>query len=81
MRLQGDLAFGLQHAGAPTLFAASLLQFISPQELVLAQARGVPVLDVRPPGVAAADLLRVIEGLTPKDTGGFFDFKGEVVAW
>ncbi len=36
-------------------------------------------LDVRPPDVAAADLLRVIDGLTPKETGGFFDFKGEVV--
>jgi NAD(P)-dependent dehydrogenase (short-subunit alcohol dehydrogenase family) len=38
-------------------------------------------LDVRPPDVAAADLLRVIEELTPKETGGFFDFKGEVVAF
>ena len=38
-------------------------------------------LDVRPPDVAAADLLRVIDGLTPKETGGFFDFKGEVVAF
>jgi NAD(P)-dependent dehydrogenase (short-subunit alcohol dehydrogenase family) len=35
-------------------------------------------LDVRPPDVAAADLLRVIDGLTPKETGGFFDYKGEV---
>lgn len=38
-------------------------------------------LDVRPPDVAAADLLRVIEGLTPQQTGGFFDYKGEVVPW
>ncbi len=36
-------------------------------------------LDVRPPAVAAADLLRVIETLTPQQTGGFFDYKGEVV--
>ncbi len=36
-------------------------------------------LDVRAPDVAAADLLRVIDGLTPKETGGFFDYKGEVV--
>ena len=38
-------------------------------------------LDVREPDVAAADVLRVIEGLTPEHTGGFFDHKGERVAW
>ncbi|MDP2356598.1 MAG: SDR family NAD(P)-dependent oxidoreductase [Beijerinckiaceae bacterium] len=36
-------------------------------------------LDVRPPDVAATDLLRVIESLTPQQTGGFFDYKGEIV--
>ena len=38
-------------------------------------------LDVREPEVAAADVLRVIEGLTPEHNGGFFDHKGERVAW
>ncbi len=38
-------------------------------------------LDVRPPEVAAADLLRVIDGLGPQQTGSFFDFKGEAVPW
>jgi NAD(P)-dependent dehydrogenase (short-subunit alcohol dehydrogenase family) len=38
-------------------------------------------LDVREPEVAAADVLRVIAGLTPEDNGGFFDHKGERVAW
>ncbi len=38
-------------------------------------------LDVRPPNVAAEDVLRVIEGLSAADTGGFFDHKGEVVPW
>jgi NAD(P)-dependent dehydrogenase (short-subunit alcohol dehydrogenase family) len=33
------------------------------------------------PDVAAGHVLRVIEGLTPAQTGGFFDWKGEVVAW
>jgi len=33
------------------------------------------------PEVAAANLLRVLEGLGPSDTGGFFDWKGEVVPW
>jgi NAD(P)-dependent dehydrogenase (short-subunit alcohol dehydrogenase family) len=38
-------------------------------------------LDVREPEVAAADVLAVIEGLTPEQTGGFFDHKGERIAW
>jgi NAD(P)-dependent dehydrogenase (short-subunit alcohol dehydrogenase family) len=38
-------------------------------------------LDVRPPEVAAADLLRVIDGLAPQHNGGFFDYKGEAVPW
>jgi NAD(P)-dependent dehydrogenase (short-subunit alcohol dehydrogenase family) len=38
-------------------------------------------LDVRPPEVAAADLLEVIEGLTPEDSGGFFDYAGWPLPW
>tara|TARA_E500000331_G_scaffold222283_1_gene212824 strand:+ start:809 stop:1408 length:600 start_codon:yes stop_codon:yes gene_type:complete len=38
-------------------------------------------LDVRPPLQAAADLLRVIEALTPEDTGTFLDQKGENPPW
>lgn len=38
-------------------------------------------LNVRPPGEAAADLLRVIEGLTSAQTGGFFDYRGEPLPW
>ena len=34
-----------------------------------------------PPAVAAANLLTVIEGLTPAQTGGFFDWQGKVVPW
>jgi NAD(P)-dependent dehydrogenase (short-subunit alcohol dehydrogenase family) len=33
------------------------------------------------PGEAAANLLRVIDGLTPEDTGSFHDWKGERVPW
>lgn len=40
-----------------------------------------PGRDVRPPDVAAGDLLRVIEGLMPKETGGFFDYKGDAAPW
>lgn len=38
-------------------------------------------LDVRAPEVAAADLLRVIDGLTPAQTGGFYDYRGQSLPW
>jgi len=38
-------------------------------------------LDVRPPEVAANDLLEVIEGLSPEDSGGFFDYAGWPLPW
>ena len=34
-----------------------------------------------PPSEAAANLLRVIDGLTPAQTGRFFDWAGTEVAW
>lgn len=34
-----------------------------------------------PPAVAAANLLAVIDGLTPAQTGGFFDWQGKAVPW
>ncbi|MEC3859653.1 SDR family NAD(P)-dependent oxidoreductase [Mesobacterium sp. TK19101] len=34
-----------------------------------------------PPAEAAENLLRVIDGLTPADTGRFFDWAGKEVAW
>lgn len=33
------------------------------------------------PRTAAQNLLEVIEGLTPEDSGGFFDWQGKEVAW
>jgi NAD(P)-dependent dehydrogenase (short-subunit alcohol dehydrogenase family) len=33
------------------------------------------------PEVAAGNLLRVLEEMGPEDSGGFFDWKGEVVPW
>ena len=33
------------------------------------------------PEVAARNLLRVLEGLGPDQSGGFYDWKGEVVPW
>lgn len=36
-------------------------------------------LDVRPAPQAAAEIMAVIDGLTPAQTGGFFDHKGEPI--
>ena len=38
-------------------------------------------LDVRSPEVAAGEILDVIDALTPDDSGGFFDHKGERVEY
>lgn len=38
-------------------------------------------LEVRPPAVAAREILGVIAGLTPAQSGGFFDHRGAVVPW
>ncbi len=38
-------------------------------------------LHVRAPEEAARDLLAVIEGLSPAQSGGFFDYRGVEVAW
>jgi NAD(P)-dependent dehydrogenase (short-subunit alcohol dehydrogenase family) len=38
-------------------------------------------LNVRPPAVAAAELLQVVHALQPAQTGGFFDYRGNAVPW
>ncbi|MDP3372623.1 MAG: SDR family NAD(P)-dependent oxidoreductase [Hydrogenophaga sp.] len=38
-------------------------------------------LQVRPPAVAAGELLGVLDGLLPGSSGGFFDHHGLVVPW
>jgi NAD(P)-dependent dehydrogenase (short-subunit alcohol dehydrogenase family) len=38
-------------------------------------------LQVRPPALAAAELLSVLEARSPADTGCFFDHRGAAVAW
>jgi len=38
-------------------------------------------LEVRPPEVAAGQLLSVIDGLRPQDSGGFFDYEGQPLPW
>lgn len=38
-------------------------------------------LEVRGPAEAAAQLLAVLDGLTPQHSGGFYDWRGEPVPW
>jgi NAD(P)-dependent dehydrogenase (short-subunit alcohol dehydrogenase family) len=38
-------------------------------------------LNVRPPAVAAAELLQVVHALQPAQTGGFFDYRGAALPW
>lgn len=43
--------------------------------------RNVPADRLFTPAVSAEHLWRVMNGLTPADSGGFFDWKGEPVPW
>jgi NAD(P)-dependent dehydrogenase (short-subunit alcohol dehydrogenase family) len=38
-------------------------------------------LDVRAPHIAAADMIRVMDGLTPAESGGFFNHHGTKLPW
>jgi NAD(P)-dependent dehydrogenase (short-subunit alcohol dehydrogenase family) len=38
-------------------------------------------LKVRSPAVATGELLAVLQALTPAQSGGFFDYRGQVVPW
>ena len=46
--------------------------------LTAAYAGGHPTVT---PEVAAANLLAVMDGLTPANTGGFFDWQGKAIPW
>ena len=38
-------------------------------------------LDVRPPDIAAREVLAVLDGLSAAQSGGFFDHRGDPIAW
>jgi NAD(P)-dependent dehydrogenase (short-subunit alcohol dehydrogenase family) len=38
-------------------------------------------LNVRPPAIAAAEILAVLDNLTQAQSGGFFDYKGTALPW
>lgn len=50
-------------------------------ETKLSQPFAKAGLDVRPTNVAANDMIRVMDGLTPADTGGFFNHLGAKLPW
>jgi NAD(P)-dependent dehydrogenase (short-subunit alcohol dehydrogenase family) len=50
-------------------------------ETALSQPFAKAGLNVRPPAVAAQELLAVLAGLTPAQTGGFFDYRGQALPW
>ncbi len=50
-------------------------------DTLLSQPFAKTGLKVRPPEVAAAELLAVMDGLTAAQTGGFFDHQGKTVPW
>ena len=43
--------------------------------------RNYPAHEKVPPEEAAANLITVMDGLTPHETGGFFDWQGKAVPW
>jgi NAD(P)-dependent dehydrogenase (short-subunit alcohol dehydrogenase family) len=50
-------------------------------ETKLSQPFAKAGLDVRPTDVAASDMIRVMDGLTPAETGGFFNHLGARLPW
>ncbi len=59
----------------------AVLAALHPGTVATRFTEGYPAHDKVTPEQAAEHLLAVIEGLTPADTGGFFDWKGETVPW
>ena len=47
----------------------------------LSQPFAKAALNVRPPDVAAQELLAVLASLTPAQSGGFFDYRGQALPW
>jgi len=62
----------------PQLVVAALHPGTVATPLTAAYAGSHPTV---PPATAAANLLAVLDGLTPAQSGGFFDWKGEPVPW
>ena len=47
----------------------------------LSEPFGKTGLNVRPPDVAASEILSVVNALQPPQTGGFYDYSGQTLPW
>ena len=59
----------------------AVLAAVHPGTVATRFTAGYPGHDKVTPEVAAANILRVLERLTPQDSGGFFDWSGAPVPW
>jgi NAD(P)-dependent dehydrogenase (short-subunit alcohol dehydrogenase family) len=59
----------------------AVLAAVHPGTVATRFTAGFPGHDKVVPEVAAANILRVLAGLTPAETGGFFDWSGARVPW
>jgi NAD(P)-dependent dehydrogenase (short-subunit alcohol dehydrogenase family) len=59
----------------------AVLAAVHPGTVATRFTAGYPGHDKVVPDVAAANILRVLDGLTPAETGGFFDWSGARVPW
>lgn len=59
----------------------AVLAAVHPGTVATRFTAGYPGHDKVAPEVAAGNILRVLDGLTPQDSGGFFDWSGARVPW
>ena len=59
----------------------AVLACLHPGTVATDFTQGYPGHDKVVPQVAAAHLLAVLNGLTPAQTGGFYDWAGRVIPW
>lgn len=59
----------------------AVLAAVHPGTVATRFTSGYPGHDKVAPEAAAANILRVLDGLTPQDSGGFFDWSGARVPW
>ena len=59
----------------------AVLAALHPGTVATPFTRDYPHHDKVPPGTAAANLLAVLDGLTPADSGRFMDYAGKEIPW
>lgn len=59
----------------------AVLAVLHPGTVETGFTRNFPSHDKVSPEASAANLMRVLRGLTPAETGGFYDWAGQPIAW